>query len=236
MKRVFKFFIYLISALLIFSAGFMGIVYLQVSKDVITRIERGAIERIIFSESPVYYDDGKTPIGVYFEKTHSQYIHFRHIPKTYVKALIAAEDRNFFSHPGFDIKAMLRAFIANIRAGEIVQGGSTLTQQTAKNIFKRQKRTYMAKFKELIQAMLLEKRYTKEEILEMYVNQFFVTGFGKGLRIAAEYFFDNLGLVVFPLIKLSTTHVAKAIPFWLQIFHIVYGATVPACPSVRKAL
>jgi len=191
MKRVFKAFIFSIIFLLVCFAAFMGIVYQQVSRDATTRIERGAIERIIFSESPVYYDDGKTPMGVYFEKTHSQYIHFRNIPKTYVKALIAAEDKNFFSHPGFDIKAMLRAFIANIRAGEIVQGGSTLTQQTAKNIFKRQKRTYTAKFKELIQAMLLEKRYTKEEILEMYVNQFFVTGFGKGLRIAAEYFFNK---------------------------------------------
>jgi len=191
MKRVFKAFIFSIIFLLVCFAAFMGIVYQQVSRDATTRIERGAIERIIFSESPVYYDDGKTPMGVYFEKTHSQYIHFRNIPKTYVKALIAAEDKNFFSHPGFDIKAMLRAFIANIRAGEIVQGGSTLTQQTAKNIFKRQKRTYTAKFKELIQAMLLEKRYTKEELLEMYVNQFFVTGFGKGLRIAAEYFFNK---------------------------------------------
>ena len=108
MKKVFKVFIYSIISLLVCFAAFMGIVYQQVSRDATKRIERGAIERIIFSESPVYYDDGKTPMGVYFEKTHSKYIHFRNIPKTYVKALLAAEDRNFFSHPGFDIKAMLR--------------------------------------------------------------------------------------------------------------------------------
>jgi len=191
MKRVLKIFIFLISSLLIFSAAFLGIIYQQVSRDATTRIERGAIERIIFSESPVFYDDGQTPMGVYFEKTHSKYIHFRDIPKIYVKALIAAEDRNFFNHLGFDIRAILRALIANMKAGEIVQGGSTITQQTAKNIFKRQKKTYKAKFNELIQAMLLEKRYTKEEILEMYINQFFVTGFGKGLRIAAEYYFNK---------------------------------------------
>ena len=81
--------------------------------------------------------------------------------------------------------------IANIKAGRVVQGGSTLTQQTAKNIFVRQKRSYWAKLKELMQAILLERRYSKEEILEMYINQFFVTGFGKGLRIAAEYYFDK---------------------------------------------
>ncbi|MBW2084330.1 MAG: transglycosylase domain-containing protein, partial [Deltaproteobacteria bacterium] len=73
----------------------------------------------------------------------------------------------------------------------MVQGGSTLTQQTAKNIFKRERRSLMAKLKELIQAFLLERYYTKEEILEMYVNQFFVAGYGKGLGIAAKYFFDK---------------------------------------------
>ena len=73
----------------------------------------------------------------------------------------------------------------------MVQGGSTITQQTAKNIFKREKRTYVAKLRELFQAMLLERMYTKQEILEIYINQFFVTGFGKGLMVAAEYFFDK---------------------------------------------
>ena len=70
------------------------------------------------------------------------------------------------------------------------RGGSTITQQTAKNVFRREtRRSYKAKFKELIQAFLLERRYSKEEILEMYANQFFVTGYGKGLGIASQYFF-----------------------------------------------
>jgi membrane peptidoglycan carboxypeptidase len=89
------------------------------------------------------------------------------------------------------MKAVTRAMIANFKARRVVQGGSTITQQTAKNIFKRQKRSYMAKLKELFQARLLESEYSKEEILEMYINQFFVTGFGRGLRIAAQYFFDK---------------------------------------------
>ena len=171
--------------------AFFAFVYHQVSRDTSARIERGAIKNIIFSESPVYYDDGKNVIGVFFEKTHRKYIHYEDIPPFFIKAIIASEDRNFFNHHGFDMKAILRAFIANIKAGKITQGGSTITQQTAKNIFKRQKRSYRSKLKELIQALLLEKKYTKEEILEMYVNQFFVTGFGSGLRIAAQYFFDK---------------------------------------------
>jgi membrane peptidoglycan carboxypeptidase len=73
----------------------------------------------------------------------------------------------------------------------VVQGGSTITQQTAKNVFKRERRSYRAKLKELFQALLLERKYTKEEILELYANQFFVSGFGRGLQIAARYFFDK---------------------------------------------
>ncbi len=163
----------------------------MVSCDASTRIQRGAIERVIASESHVYYDDGNTPIGVFFRKTHRKYIHYSEIPKSFAKALIAAEDRNFFTHRGFDLKAMLRAFVANIKAGKVVQGGSTITQQTAKNVFRREKRSYRAKLKELMQAILLERKYTKQEILEMYANQFFVNGYGKGLRIAAQYFFGK---------------------------------------------
>ncbi len=170
---------------------YLAFLYYQVSQDAAGRIERGAIEKVIFSESPVYYDDGKSILGVFFEKTHRKYIQFEDIPPIFIKALIAAEDRNYYQHPGFDIKAILRAFIANIKAGRVIQGGSTITQQTAKNIFKREKRSYRAKLKELMQSLLLERRYSKQEILEMYVNQFFVTGFGRGLEIAAQYFFDK---------------------------------------------
>jgi penicillin-binding protein 1A len=199
MKKTLKILFRFTILLALVVSGSLVFLYIHVALQANARIERGAIDRIIFSESPVYYDDQTTPIGVYFEKIHSKYIRYQDIPKIYVKALIASEDRNFFSHPGFDIKAILRAFIANCKAGGIVQGGSTITQQTAKNIFRREKRTYLSKLKELMQALLLEKKYSKEDILEMYINQFFVTGFGKGLTIAAEYFFDkdaeNLDLV-----------------------------------------
>lgn len=182
--------------ILVFSmAGFI----FYVSQEVRNQIDRGVIDNIISSESPVYYNDDVTPIGVFFEKIHSKYINFNDVPKMYVKALIASEDGNFFHHSGFDFKAITRAFIANMKAGKVVQGGSTITQQTAKNVFKREKTGYISKFKELFQGLILEYFYTKEEILEMYINQFEVTGFGKGLKIASEYFFNkevkNLNLV-----------------------------------------
>lgn len=191
MKKRLKILIYAILVLILLSIAFLTGIYIQVSRDASGSLGRSAIESVIFSESPVFYDDAKTPIGVYFEKIHSKYIRYDEIPTDYVNALIAAEDGDFFDHPGFDIKAIARAFVANLKSGRVVQGGSTLTQQTAKNVFTRQRRTYIAKLRELFQALLLESRYTKQEILEMYVNQFFVTGFGKGLRIASEYFFDK---------------------------------------------
>ncbi|MBW2710181.1 MAG: transglycosylase domain-containing protein, partial [Deltaproteobacteria bacterium] len=170
---------------------FLGSTYYEITKETSERINRGAINQVINSESPVYYSDGQTPIGVFFEKTHSKYIHYNDIPKIFVKALIAAEDKNFFHHWGVDPKAIARAFVANFKTGQVVQGGSTLTQQTAKNVFKREKRSYRTKIHEMFQAFLLEREYTKEEILEMYASQFFVNGYGKGLRIAAQYFFDK---------------------------------------------
>ncbi|MFO7783123.1 MAG: transglycosylase domain-containing protein [Thermodesulfobacteriota bacterium] len=189
--RFIKAFLWVVSAVALCLIALLATLYYQVSQESATNIQRGVIQSIIFSESPVYYDDGKTPVGVFFEKTHRRYIEYDDIPKTFVKAIVAAEDQGFFNHLGFDSKAIIRAFIANLRAGRVVQGGSTITQQTAKNVFKREKRSYRAKLKEFFQAVLLERKYSKEEILELYVNQFFVSGFGRGLQIAARYFFDK---------------------------------------------
>ncbi len=191
MKLPLKKFFYISGVLFLVLLLTVTCFFLYVRNGVKSQIERGAIEKIIFSESPVFYDDEATPIGVFFEKIHSKYIHYNDIPKVYIDALIASEDHDFFTHHGFDIKAIIRAAVANLKAGKIVQGGSTLSQQTAQNVFRREKRGFVSQLKELFRALILEYTYTKEEILEMYVNQFDVTGFGKGLRIASEYFFDK---------------------------------------------
>ncbi len=185
--------LFLISFTLAFLSLFLYLAHLYrtIDQEISYRIKHGLFERAMASESPVYYDDEKTLIGVFFKKTHRRYLHYDEIPKIFIKALIATEDQRFFEHPGFDVRAILRAFIANLKAGRIVEGGSTITQQLAKNIFGRRKRTYGAKLRELFQAILLERRFSKEKILEMYCNQFFVTGYGKGLQIAARYFFDK---------------------------------------------
>src|SRR5690606_1210238 len=112
------------------------------------------------------------------------------IPPLLVEALVSAEDRNFWTHWGWDFKAFLRAMIDNVRSGGRWRGGSTLTQQTAKNLFGRAG-PVRGKVDELVNAWRLEQRFTKKEILEFYPNQSFVVGNGHGVRIAARYFFDK---------------------------------------------
>ncbi len=133
-----KILVLVVCVLFLVSASILGYFCFKVAREVSGRIERGAIDRIIASESPVYYDDERTPIGVFFEKTHRKYTRYKDIPDMFVKALVATEDKDFFSHWGFDLKAMLRAFVANARARRVVQGGSTITHHTPNNIFKRE--------------------------------------------------------------------------------------------------
>ncbi len=148
------------------------------------------IQSLISVEAPVYYDDGGTKLGVFFAEEHRQYLPFDSIPRCFVDALVAAEDQDYWEHPGFSARGITRAFIVNLRAGRVVEGGSTLTQQTAKNLFERRGRTYREKLRELANALRLERAYSKERILEFYSNQFYVNGNGRGLAIAAKFFFD----------------------------------------------
>jgi membrane peptidoglycan carboxypeptidase len=176
--------------LLVGAIGAAGLYYL-VAMVPSPEIEEAHINEILGRESPVYYRDGQTKLGVLFEGIHRQYLPYKEIPQHFINALIAAEDNQFFYHFGIDIPGIVRAMIANLQAGRIVQGGSTITQQTAKNLFKRESRSMEAKVKELLFALRLEHRYSKEKILEFYSNQFFVSGNGHGLGVAARYFFDK---------------------------------------------
>ena len=154
-------------------------------------LDRDHIRSIISEESPVYYRDGTSRVGVFFEEEHRLFVPFEELPRAYVMSIIAAEDGRFWSHWGVDPKGILRAMRDNIAAGGVVAGGSTLTQQTAKNLYYRQDRSLKAKGVEFLNAARLEAHYDKTEILEFYVNQFHVSGNGRGLGIAARHFFDK---------------------------------------------
>lgn len=152
---------------------------------------RDAVEAIIAQESPVYYRDGVTPMGVFFDQEHRSYVAYADLPRDWVNAIVAAEDGNFFEHPGVDPKHVVRALLQNVKAGSVVAGGSTLTQQTAKNLFYRPDRSLRSKWVELVNAARLEAHFSKEDILEFYANQFHVSANGRGIGVAARYFFDK---------------------------------------------
>ena len=171
--------------------GFVAWVYLLVVVEPGTEISETNIAKILGRESHVYYSDGTTKLGVFFDTAHRQYVKYSEIPSDFVNALVSAEDGRFFKHFGFDLGGISRAMVKNFQAGKVVQGGSTLTQQTAKNLFKREDRSYKAKLKELLFALRLEYYYPKEKIFEFYANQFYVSGNGHGLGVAARYYFDK---------------------------------------------
>ena len=160
-------------------------------RDPDNQFNRDTVLQVLSGETRVYYNDGNELLGAFFDANHRLYVPYGDIPKDIVNALIAAEDAGYWNHNGFSLQGFLRAMLANIRSGHMRQGGSTLTQQTAKNVLGREERSIKAKWKELINALRLEKHFSKEDILEFYLNQFHVSGTGKGVAIAAQYFFDK---------------------------------------------
>ena len=112
-----------------------------------------------------------------------------------VAATIATEDRNFYSHPGFNAFAIVRAFFQNMQSGEVVSGASSITQQVARTLFldpeEAAQRTYLRKVKEAILAIELTNNYTKDEILELYLNENFYGNLAYGVEAAAETYFGT---------------------------------------------
>ncbi len=132
-----KLFIFVSVICFITGAALLGKVYWLVVVEPGDEIKIDNIHGILGKESPVFYNDGETKLGVFFDTAHRQYVSFDDIPENFVNAMVASEDNRFFTHVGFDVVGIGRAMIKNIQAGRVVQGGSTLTQQTAKNLFKR---------------------------------------------------------------------------------------------------
>jgi len=113
------------------------------------------------------------------------------IPDTMIKALIATEDSRFYSHHGLDFRGIARALYRNIRAKKVLEGGSSLTQQLAKILFLTPERSYTRKLKEMVLALRIEQRYTKEEILGFYLNQIYFGSGAYGIEAAARIYFNK---------------------------------------------
>jgi len=122
---------------------------------------------------------------------HNDAIPLDQLPDHLIKAVLATEDRRFYDHFGVDMMGTARALVTNARAGGVVQGGSTLTQQLAKNLFLSNERTIDRKIKEAFLALWLESRLTKNEILKLYLDRAYMGGGAFGVDAAAQYYFNK---------------------------------------------
>ena len=120
---------------------------------------------------------------------HNDAISLDDIPDHMIKATLATEDRRFFEHFGVDVLGTARALMENARAGETVQGGSTITQQLAKNLFLSSERSLQRKVKELFLSFWLESRFTKRDILKLYFDRAYMGGGAFGVEAAAQFYF-----------------------------------------------
>lgn len=140
-------------------------------------------------KTQVFADDGSI-IGELYEQNRVL-IPLDQIPQHLTDAIIAVEDRKFYSHWGIDMFGIMRAALKNLAAGRIVQGASTITQQLARNLFVMFDVSVSRKVKEMILALKIERTYSKDEILEMYLNQIYFGSGAYGVEAAAQGFFGK---------------------------------------------
>jgi penicillin-binding protein 1A len=139
--------------------------------------------------SRVYSDNNKLLAEFYLENRTP--VDIADVPEMLLKAIIATEDTRFYSHHGLDLRGIGRALYRNIRARKVVEGGSTLTQQLAKVLFLTPERSYSRKLKEMILSLRIEQRYTKREILSLYLNQIYFGSGAYGVEAAAKIYFGK---------------------------------------------
>lgn len=122
---------------------------------------------------------------------HNDAVPLEEIPDAIIKATLATEDRRFFEHFGIDVLGTARALVENLRANDVVQGGSSLSQQLAKNLFLSSERSIDRKIKEAFLALLLETRFTKKEILKLYLDRAYLGGGAFGVEAASQFYFGK---------------------------------------------
>lgn len=149
------------------------------------------IETMIPDETTKIYSSDNVVLAELHLEENRQWVFLKDISPIVPKAIIAVEDSNFYNHHGLDFKGILRALIADVQAGSFVQGGSTLTQQLARSLFLTQKKSVWRKVEEAILAVQIERKYTKSDILEWYLNQVYWGHNAYGIQSASMHYFGK---------------------------------------------
>ncbi len=185
---------------LINTRGFQFAEDMEPARSIRISISKGKIRTLA-------YNNGQEPlplmrldpvlIGNFYpsQKEDRVLVRIRDVSPALIDGLIAVEDKKFYEHQGVNPLAIARAMVANLKAGETVQGGSTITQQLVKNFYLSNERSWRRKLKEATMAFLLELRYTKQEILEAYLNEIYLGQDGEraihGFGLAAQFYYNR---------------------------------------------
>ncbi len=176
----------LISFAVILAVPFIYFIFVyQQSYDLLKRAEGFDI-----ALATQIYDINGVLISELYEENRN-YIELKKIPPHVRNAFLAAEDRHFYTHSGIDIPGVLRALIIDVISGDIRQGGSTITQQLVKQLYTGSEKSFRRKIVELLLAYKVEKKLTKDKILEMYLNQIYFGNGVYGIDAAARYYFNT---------------------------------------------
>lgn len=186
-------------ALLLVLVGMVGYYYAggyaktvgQLKQDADTLVAKS--DKSIFrqGETGLVYDNKGKLIKAYKGEKDSYYMEYEEIPPIVEKAMVSVEDRKFYKHNGVDYRAIARAVIAMLRNGEVKQGGSTITQQLARNVFLSNERTWQRKIEEIFIALNLEEKYSKKQIMEFYLNNIYFGNGYYGIQAAAQGYFSK---------------------------------------------
>jgi len=187
MKALIKIGVFLAALILFVFCFYIGVSMTQTTPkiaDFFTGIS--SWEYQVQGQTVVYYADGKEMGRLGYQRQYSE-----DFPDFLKEAVVAVEDRRFYQHSGFDAKSIGRAIYNDLKAGSRAEGGSTITQQLARTLFLTQEKSFTRKFKELFIAVSIENKYTKDAILNMYLNEIYMGRGCSGIAIAAKSYFGK---------------------------------------------
>ncbi|HXH60167.1 MAG TPA: PBP1A family penicillin-binding protein, partial [Fimbriimonadaceae bacterium] len=150
------------------------------------------IESVASDPSVIVGDDGTVLYSM--QSQYRRPVDIEHIPQTVIDATLAAEDKRFYEHEGIDFKAMMNLIVLTLRSGSVPRGGSTLTMQLAKNVYTSPAKTISRKLDDMALAVVIEQKLTKDQILELYLNQVFYGQGAYGIGAAADVYFGKKDL------------------------------------------
>lgn len=177
----------LISLGFIGAIGFLYVAFVLLAPRVPDGVDLWAVNR----EASVIILDRNGRELAHRGSRYGQAVAVDELPPYLVKAILSTEDRRFYEHRGVDLRGTLRALITNIRAGHVREGGSTITQQLARNLFLSARQTYTRKAKEALLALWIEGRYSKDQILTLYLNRIYFGAGAYGVEQAARTYFGK---------------------------------------------